>query len=385
MNRTSRPNPTLANVIVIVLACLIMVFLWGRIEPDSPRFAGWDLHLYRRMADAAPNLNLEIRPPFVYRILGPYLAGILPVQRDSAFLFLTLGAAFLVPLTLYMFLRKLGVTPSNATLSTVLFIASRGPYGFAVWDYYQFNDLLALLWILLLLWTAHTGSWLFFGLILVLGVLTREVIVLMPIVVLVYLIESGRWSKERSVFLLSLAPAAFAFLSLVLMVLAHGTSPTYYAGAVSAYGRGILEVQPWLKVLVFAFAPVSLFPLLTPGKTWRLLMGARHLLLLYAVTVGTILFSPDMERLMAPAFVSFYFVLGKLLDENPLGSRQVAVLLIAAFLGSLHHIYARYPLPTRETTVLFSGAATALATGVYWWRLRIAAGSPPHPVSLDTR
>lgn len=236
-----------------------------------------------------------------------------------------------------------------------------------------------------MLWTARTGSWLFFGLILVFGVLTREIVVLVPIVVLVYLIESGRWSKERKAFLLSLAPAAFAFLSLVLMVLAHGASPTYYEGAVSAYGWKILKVQPWLRVLVSAFAPVSLFPLLTPGKTWGLLMGARHLMLLYALTVGTTFLSADIERLMAPAFVSFYFVLGKLLDENPLGSRQVAILLVAAFLGSFHHIYERYPLPTREMTILLSGAATALATGVYWWRLRSAAGSPPHPVSLGVR
>lgn len=373
MNRASHPNPMFVNVLVIVLACLIMVFLWGRIDPDSPRFARWDLHLYRRMADAAPSLRLDIPPPFVYRILGPYLAGILPVPRDSAFRLLTLGVAFLVPVTLYVFLRKLGVTPANATLSTVLFVAARGPYGFAVWDYYQFNDLLALLWVLLLLWTARRGSWPAFGLILALGVLTREVIVLMPAVVLVYLIESGRWSQERRGFLLSLAPAAFAFLSLVLMVLAHGTSPAYYAGAASAYGRKILEVQPWLRVLVSAFAPVSLFPLLTPGRTWRLLVGAKHMLLLYVLTVGTTLLAGDMERLMAPAFVAFYFVLGKLLDENPLGSRQVTILLAAAFLGSLHHIYARYPLPTREATVISSVVATALATGVYWWRLRSAA------------
>ncbi len=359
-------------ILVIFLACLVMIPLCGRIEPDSARFAGWDLHLYRRMADAAPGLALDVPPPFVYRVLGPYLSGVLPLNRDSAFLLLTLGAALLVPLMLYLVLRRLGVSPQSATLAAVLLIFNKGLFGFMIWDYYQINDLLSLLWVVLLLGSVYAGSWPAFGLVLALGVLTREIIVLMPLVALVHLLESGRWQAERRALLLSLVPATLVLLTLALAVNAHGASPLYYASAASTYGHKALQPQAWLRLLVLAFAPVSLLPLLRFDRTWKILRRANHLLLLYALTVGSTFFGLDLERLMAPAFVTFYFVLGRLLDETPLSPRQVSGVLIAAFLASLHHLYARYPLPTREMTILSSIVATAMATGVFWWRLRCA-------------
>ncbi|MBM3470057.1 MAG: hypothetical protein FJX73_04595 [Armatimonadetes bacterium] len=290
MTRSGYSRPIVRDILLVSLACLVAIPLYGRIEPDSARFAKWDLHLYRRMADAAPGLALDVRPPFVYRILGPYVSGILPMERDSAFLLVTLSAALLVPLMLYLLLCRAGVRSRNAALAAVLLVFNKWLFGFAVWDYFQTGDLLSLLSIMLLLWAAYTSRWPAFGLILALGVLTRETVILAPLVVLVYLLESGRWQTERRAFLISLVPATLIVLTLVLAANAHGASPLYYAGAAWTYWHSVLDPQAWVRLLVSAFAPVSLLPLLRPGRTWEILNKSRHLLLLYALAVGLVAF-----------------------------------------------------------------------------------------------
>ena len=65
----------------ILIVGAIALFLFGSIEYNAFRFSNFDLKHYRAMADVAPFLNTDIPQPFVYRILGPWLAGLFPTRE----------------------------------------------------------------------------------------------------------------------------------------------------------------------------------------------------------------------------------------------------------------------------------------------------------------
>ena len=72
-------------VLIICLVSFIMIFLYGKIDYESERFSDLDLHAYRAIAEASPKISTNIKQPFVYRLLGPYLVGLLPIKNATGF------------------------------------------------------------------------------------------------------------------------------------------------------------------------------------------------------------------------------------------------------------------------------------------------------------
>src|SRR3972149_4003755 len=147
----------------------IAMFTYGRIDYPDPQYRIWDLHDYRTMAEASPSFAQNVRQPFVFRILGPYLAGLMPFSTDTSFLILTMSIGFALPLLFFLYLSESLVNPAVATLTTLFFVLNKYLYGFSIWNYFQINDLLSQVDIILLMWAMSSQKWAFFGILLFLG------------------------------------------------------------------------------------------------------------------------------------------------------------------------------------------------------------------------
>ena len=90
---------------------LVMFFSYGRIDYESPPYSYWDLYFYRHMAAAAPALDLDIRQPFCYRLLGPWLVALVPLPVPQAFYLSSSLASLALLAVLFGFLRTLEIPP----------------------------------------------------------------------------------------------------------------------------------------------------------------------------------------------------------------------------------------------------------------------------------
>src|SRR5690606_36453046 len=79
------------------------------------------------------------------------------------------------------------------------------------------------------------------------------------------------------------------------------------------------------------------------------------------------MFGGDQERLVAPAFILVYPLIGYLVQHERWVPWTRYVLIAAALLTSLHHLTARFPLPGRTWTIALSLLGLAAATLTSMW------------------
>lgn len=164
----------LVYLLVVGAIAVVMIYLYGQIDYTVEPYAQSDLYHYRLMAGAAPQLAPDVQQPYAFRILGPYLAGILAGQDPWGFRLLTLVVALALGMVYFLFLTSWGIRSAVAAVTTALLLFNKHLFGYVVWDYFQINDLLALLYLVILWWALRRARWLVFAVTLVLGALTRE-------------------------------------------------------------------------------------------------------------------------------------------------------------------------------------------------------------------
>jgi hypothetical protein len=352
---------------LLILLTVIMIFLYGQIDFTRPPFAGWDLANYRMMAQAAPQLAEKIPQPFAFRVLGPYLAGLLPFADPLAFQILTVICAFLLIILFYWFLIDRRIPPVAALAAAALFAMNRALFGISTWDFFQINDLLVLIFLLLLLLAMYRGRWLLFGLVFFLGAATRETTLILVPVVFVYLWETRRLRAEGLSALLATVPGLLLFVLLRLLIPAWGPG---LAEALRDNLAKLISPESWFRLLIGAFLPVSLVPIIFFDTTIGFFRERKYALVFVVLVFLATLFGSNTERLMAPAFVVYYWliavILASLTEQPPL----FWLVLAASFVASLHHTVARFPLPSRTFTLIASfGALAAVSAALIGYRL----------------
>ena len=364
------------KLVALLVATAGMIFLYGRIDYTAAPYNTWDLASYRAMAAAAPRLASDVCQPPAYRLLGPYLVGLLPVPETAGFYLVAIVASLALVLLAYALFRALGLTPLVATVTVILFAFNRFWFGLTVWDYFQINDLLSLVWIVIMFLAMMKDRWALFGGVLVLGVLTRETALLMAPVAFVYLWErkelAGKWRR----FALAVIPGVVAFLLIRLLVPAPCGKSLFTQ--LAAHSRSILAPEKLFRLTINSYLPFSLLPLVFLGATVAFFRQRPHALVLVALVFLSTLFGLSYdERLMAPAFVAIYAVIG-LSAQAVVGKRGqnrafLAILLIGGFLASLHHQVARFPLPDRTWTLALSLGSLVIVTGAgIYYRIKSA-------------
>lgn len=348
----------LLAVLAITVAAL---FLYGGIPYDEAPYSEWDLAAYRTMAGSSPRLSSEINAPYAYRVLGPYLAGVLPGSDERGFRILTVLLSLVAAGLLFRLNRGLPAAPAAAALAAVFFVLNKRLFGFTAWDYFQVNDLLSLVSILVGYGAILERRWRTYAAALALGCLAKETPLLLVPVAFASVWEDGALRRDWRRVASSSIPAVAVFAVARLAIEPAGgrglLAAFVDAADKLAYGR------TWFRLLVNAFAPVTLVPVVFWRETLEFFRSRRHALLLLVLVFGSALFGINNERLMAPALVVFYPLLARILERRVVKRRWLlAVILVCGVLSSLHHEFARCPLPDRSLTLWLSLGALAVAT-----------------------
>ena len=373
MGERSTPLRRVGELVSLAAVTLIVLYLYGAIDYAVPPFSGWDLRSYLSMSEAAPGLAPSVHRPFCYRLLGPYVVGLLPLAEPAGFLLITWFSTLALVLLFHGYLASQRVSRLTCWVVSLFFVLNRNLVGYSVWNYFQVNDTLSLVFLVLLLRSLVDRRWIVWGLTLLLGAATRETALLMIPVACAYLWDRGQLREQwRSLSLASL-PGVLLFLALRWFVPAGGGPSLYQAFLL--HSRKLLSVESWFRLLISPFLPLSFLPLIYPRRTWAFALAHRHLLVLGALVFASALFGENNERLVSPAFLLFYPLIAQIIDDR-LGKRKglLAIVAISAIAASLHHQSARYPLPTRTATVFLSLGSVALVSTVCLgnnWRSRI--------------
>lgn len=368
-------------LLLLLLVTAGMIFLYGQIAYDRQPYASWDLYHYRQISAAAPAITAAVQPPFAFRLLGPYLAGLLPLPDVTAFYLLTIATALALVALTYGFLLAWSLTPPVALLATLLFVFNKHLFGFNVWDFFALNDLLTLSALVGLLWTLQRQRWPLFALILALAAASRETVLIMLPVTLAFLVERRLLASHGRAAFLALLPGLAVFLALRLFV-GH-TGGLDLPAQLARAAPKLLLLETWLRLLGNAFLPLSLLPLIFWRSTLAFFRGQRYLLLYLALVLISAFFGVDNERLMAPAFIVFYLLIAVLIETHlvaPVGLRWL--LAGAGFAASFQHLIGRFPLPSPWLTYALSLGATLCVTLAALWTLRRSPPLTPAALAL---
>ncbi|WP_412070356.1 hypothetical protein [Rubrivirga sp. IMCC43871] len=354
---TSRPLvPALAVVAALV---------WGYGALDPLVFAEAGVKYYGPMAEAAPGLDLGQNQPYVFRWLGPWLAGLLPLAVPTAFyVWAVVGSLALAALT-YGVCRSDGATAGASALAVLLLAANPYLFGFNVFNMYQLGDLLAQLGLGAGLWLLWQRRYAALAVVLAVTVLAREPAILMAPVAAVYLWERRRLRQDGWKLALALVPVVVLFV-VPRLLLTEQEGPHLVQTFLNASGKAA-DPGTWARLLVNAFVPAVAVLAVFPRETWIWMRGHLHLVALFGLTLASAFFGGDQERLMQPAIWAVYPAAAAVLSTRWRDRGATAVLMAAAALTSLHHITARFPLPDRRLTAVLAAVALALALGAALW------------------
>ena len=371
-------NNTLKNafehkpLLAALLCAGTMIYLSGMVPYNSPPFSQWDLHNYRLMAQASPHIDRSVCPPYLYRILGPYIVGLFPGGDATGFYLAAILCSLLLVVVYFRLLCAVGISPRAAGLATMLLTMNRYFFGFTVWDCFQIDDLIAEVLLLALFLCMFKLKWGAYSVLLLLGSLTRESVFIIVPATLVFLWERKKIKEELMPLCAAILPGVMVFIVLRVIIKSTctdhesglpGSGMAYYWWAFFKYLKHFIQPETLFRRLVNAFVPFSFLPIIFFQETGEFLVRYKHLGVFYVLVFISAVFGGDAERLMAPAFIVFYMLLGRIIDKTvvnrPLG--WMAVIGIA-FVSTIHHQNARFLLPSQKYTVLFSMGSLLLMT-----------------------
>ena len=376
------PDPALVlrqPLVPALLGVAVFVWLYGALDPVA--FAEAGVKYYGPMAEAAPALDLGQPQPYVFRWLGPWLAGLLPLPVPAAFWAWAAVGSLALAALMAAVCRADGRSAPAAALTAVLLAMNPYLFGFNVFNMYQLGDLIAQLGLgigLLLLWRRQYVA---LGAVLAVTVLAREPAILMVPVAAVWLWEQKRLRTDGWRLALAVVPVVVLFAAPRLW-LAETEGPHLVQTFLNASGKAA-EPGTWARLLVNAWIPVVALLVVWPREAWDWARGHLHLVALFVLTLASAFFGGDQERLMQPAVWAVYPAVALVLDAHwrrrPAGRRvqrmATSVLLVAGVLASLHHITARFPLPDRRLTAVLAAVSLALALAAALWVRLASAGT----------
>lgn len=346
-------------VLLLILATSVMLYLYGAIDYNEAPYRNLDLAYYRRMAQDWHLASSGVPRPFAFRLLAPLVVSSLPLPDPLSFRLLSYLSLMLLVLLFYTFLRRMGISKPASLVSVLFFIFNKQFFGFLAWDYFQLNDTLSLISLVLSFYAIVSMNWVLLSISLVFGAAAKETSLLALPCAFLFLIEKGLLKEKMFRVTLAVLPglALFFFLRSFIDV---SSGPTL-KDAFSAYWIKIVSPKVLARVLLNSFVPFSLVPLVFIESTVGFFKKRLYLLVYFLLVFSSIMFAFNNERLIAPAFIAFYLYIAELLDGIDVGWKSMVVLIICSFASSFHHIFSRFQLERGEV-VAISLLSTALVT-----------------------
>ncbi len=350
-------------LLAVLVVTAVMLFLWGQVDWTQPPADRWDGWHYRNMAEAAPAMSPVAAAPFRYRLLGTYTIGLIFPDIITGFKIVNYAAFIALVVLLYSFLCYVGMRRGVAAFTTILFTFNTHLFGITAWLTFHTNDVLSMALLLAALWAMLGRRWALFGLALFFGALSRETWVLAPPVAFVFLWEHKLLRRDGPKLVVAVLPALV--VTLLLRTLLKADVPGSYEPlkAFLHFYPKFFDPEFWARQFGNSLKPLTFLPLIFLGTTIRFFRANKWTAALIVLTFASSLLGSANERLMAPAFVAFYWLLAQIIqDEIWPHKAMLAVIAVASFLSTPHYWYARYPLPSRELTIALGAAAWLLVT-----------------------
>ena len=356
------------------LFALTIVGSWyyGAIAYTEEPFRSQDLSFYLRMAEAVPGIDPLVNQPFNFRLLGPYLVGLLPVPEPLGFTLLTVFFSALAVNLFYLLLRYVGLSAAVSFVVVVLALLNRYIFGYPLFNNFQIPDALAFAFLALLFLTMWERRWLAFGVVLALGVLTREIAILMVPVAFLYLLERREFAVRWRQVALAVLPGVLIFVALRAFVPNGGGRALLEAFA--AFSYKLYTPESLFRGYVNTFLPFTLVPLVYFRQSVAFFRANKYLLGYALLVYLSTTFGANEERLVAPVFIVFFMLLGFILEGVRAKRLTFAVFLVAAFLSSLHHAMGVLLLPGNEWTRTL-GLGLGLGVTLYMFFLKRSEGA----------
>ncbi len=361
------------QIAILLAATLLAVYFYGQIDHSDPQFKDWDSHYYLKIADAFPNIDDSAIRPFSFRLAGPFIAGALPLDPAVSFMLLTVAGLIVTVIGFYLFLVYLGVESNLALFASLLYILNKHFFGFVSWNYFHVNDIIMNIVLLSCFWAIYERRWLLFAVALLIGSATRETFIIMIPTGLVYLLFDSKNRSDIWRLLVSSAPAILLFL-LIRMLITPENGRMLIASLSDNYTK-LFRVGGIYHQLINPFVPLTMIPVIYFKETYRFFRGRLHMLAYLLLIFIASLFGENNERLIHPGFIVFFYLLASIIGARIESRLMRAVILAAAVLGSLHYLIARFPLPSRDFTIITSGGGAVLLTLILlWYKYRIGKG-----------
>ena len=348
------------NLVILFTMTVLMIVLYGQINYMIEPFAHWDLSSYRSMALVSPEINPDIAKPFAYRILGPYIVGLLPIPETIGFYILSIVFSICLSFQFYYLLRYIGLSTTITTVTVALFLFNKYLFGITIWNYFQVNDLLTLNFILIMFLSIWRNQWIVFGVTLVLGAITKEVSMLMIPIAFIYMLEKKELSTKWKKVVVAIIPSLIIFIFIRVHISTTGGESLlvmFYR-----YSQNVYSLESILRKLVNSYVPFCFIPFIFFKHTVQFFKTKKYMLWYISLVFVSTYFGSNNERLMAPTFIVFYMLIGTILQE--LNPKKTFLLFFIAigFLSSFHHVFARWPLPNINWTYFFTIGTTLIIT-----------------------
>ncbi len=351
----------------LLIICVSQILLAGRANLDNYP-ASHDINEYRKLALSFPQIDFSVAKPFIHRIFAPWLVGLLFNNVDAGFYYVNFFFSILFVALLYYFFLKFGISKKISFFITIAFIFNRYFIPYLAFEPYRVLDIITATILLLSLLLLKERKFTYIFIISVIGVLTKEVALLIIPVGLSYIYFTEPENK-KALFMFSgfSIVLIIIFLGVRLLVPAdHGISLNT---AFEENWRKVISVEAIVKQLFIAYNPLFLLPVLQFKK--YLIFNKRYpyffILLLFVLLSS--LFGGDKERLMLPYAPVYYLFIASLFqnidDIRKIRPLEIITILIISLLSNLHHIWGLIHLPSREYSLIFALAGGILIFGIY--------------------
>jgi hypothetical protein len=144
-------------------------------------------------------------------------------------------------------------------------------------------------------------------------------------------------------------------------------SPTdsgfYLWQRLTAFWSVIFSIEHWGEMLINSFVPMSLVPLAFYQETLKFFKENRYFLILFLSCLGTTLFAGSSERLMIPAAIPFYLLIGTIFEKwgEPRDWKVWGIFLLS-FICLFHYNMGVFRHPEKIVTIItYIGSTIAVA------------------------
>ncbi|MBK8944470.1 MAG: hypothetical protein IPM32_04275 [Ignavibacteriae bacterium] len=345
-------------LIVIFLVTEFLILLTNKIDYSNSLYSNSDFNKYILMAEASPQLNQEVIRPFVYRIVVPWLAGLLPFSIINNFVLLNHIALLFLAFSVFLFLLDNNVGIKLSFFLTLTFQLNRYFFLYNTWNYFQVGDVISLGILFLSFLLLKRKNWILLFLIFPISVLIKEYVLLFLPAGFVYLFLERTSAKNYIIYFILSLSSILVYVLIRMIIFSEGGESLYvqYTTQVIYFSKPILLI----KRFIVPFTPFGLIPIIFFRET--ILFFRKHFyFLIFSITVMALSFFGEPERLMAPlsvAFILFLFDLLKLIfneiDERKFKLIFVVIYFLIVFTASFYHIWGIITLPTKELSMIFT-------------------------------